>query len=370
MQKQADSLDVRILKALGIHGPRSVPKIARAIHAPVSTVRDRIKHMRARAISLFSVFTRANTYHTFVGLKKAFVFARATPGYERLLWESLKANGYWLYVIARYDRPESFYAIYGIPIDHTKEFEAFIKEIEELKIAQNIHLFWSTCIHTVNLTDDWYDFESEKWVFKWDKWIKNIESQGTSLPYTLVEPKGYPQKADMIDIIILKELEKNADCKLSDIAKLLDVSPKTVGYHFRNHVIAKGLIEGYAVLFPYFEGDSDLCCFRFDFPSHENMAKFALSLMNKPFVLNIGKIFGKNALFVQIYLPRKDFRGFTDNLSKLIREGLMKSYDYAIGDRSREAAQTISYEFLKDGSWIYNHEEHMKKLQELVANRT
>jgi DNA-binding Lrp family transcriptional regulator len=326
--------------------------------------------MRARAISLFSVFTRANTYHTFIGLKKAFVFARATPGCERLLWELFKANGYWLYLIARYDRPESLYAIYGIPIDHTEEFEAFIKEIEELKIARNIQLFWSTCIQTVNLTDDWYNYESEKWVFKWDKWTKNIESQGTSLPYTLVEPKDYPQKADMIDIIILKELEKNADCKLSDIAKLLDVSPKTVSYHYRNHVTAKSLIEGYAVLFPYFEEASDLYCFRFDFPNYENMAKFALSLMNKPFVLNIGKIFGKNALFVQIYLPRKEFRGFTDSLSKLIRDGLMKSYDYAIGDRSREAAQTISYEFFKDKSWIYSHKEHMEKLHKLVAKQS
>jgi len=366
MRKRSDPLDIRILEALGIYGPRSVAKLAKEIHVPVPTVRDRIKHMRARAIPLFSVFTRVNTYHTFVGLKKVFVFAKATPGYERLLWESLKANGYWLYLIARYDRPESFYGIYGIPIDHTEEFEHFIKEIEELKIAQNIDLFWSTCIHTVNLTDNWYDHESERWVFKWDKWIENIESQGTSLPYTLVESESYPQKADRIDIIILKELEKNAECKLSDIAKLLDVSPKTVRYHYRNHVIAKGFIEGYAILFPYFEEPSDHYCFRFDFPNYKNMAKFALSLMNKPFVLNIGKIFGKNALFVQIYLLKKEFRGFTDSLSKLIRNGLMKSYDYVIGDRSRESAQTISYEFFKDRSWIYDHRKHMEKLHELA----
>jgi len=96
------------------------------------------------------------------------------------------------------------------------------------------------------------------------------------------------------------------------------------------------------------------------------MAKFALSLEHKPFVRSISKIFGKNALFVHIYLPRGEFRGFTDSLSKLIRNGQLKSYDYVVEDSSRRELQTISYEFFKDKSWIYDHKEHMKRLHELA----
>ena len=364
MRERLDSLDVKILEALGVYGPRSISKLARRINMPTPTVRDRIKNLKSH----FSLYLQVSIYHTFIGLKKAFVFARATPGYERLLRESMKANGYWLYLTARYDTPESFYGIYGIPIDHTEEFEQFVKQIEKLRIAQSINLFWSTSIHTVNLNDNWYDHKSERWVFKWNKWIEDIESQGTSLPHTLVESKSYPQKADRIDIIILKELQKNAACKLCDIAKLLDVSPQDVQYHFKNHVIAKGLIEGYAVFLPHFEAVSDSYCFRFNFHDEKNMAKFALSLTDKPFVRSIGKIFGKTALFVHIYLPREEFRGFTDILSKLIRNGLMKSYDYAIEDPSRRELQTISYEFFKDKLWIYDHKEHLQKLHELAIS--
>jgi DNA-binding Lrp family transcriptional regulator len=361
MQKCLDSLDIKILEAMGVYGPRSISKLAKKINVPVPTVRDRAKELKSR----FSLHLHAKVYHTFIGLKKAFVFVRATSGYERLLWESLKANGYWLYLSARYDAPESFYGIYGIPIDHTKSFEQFVKQIEKLRIAQSIDLFWSTCIHTVNLTDNWYDYESERWVFEWDKWIEDIESQGTSLPYTLVESETYPQKADRIDIIILKELQKNAECKLCNIAKLLDVSPKIVQYHFKNHVIPKGLIEGYQVFLPHFEAVSDSYCFRFNFYDEKNMAKFALSLKDKPFVRSIGKILGRNGLFTHIYLPRKEFRGFTGALSKLIRNGLMRNYDYVIEDPSRKQVQTISYEFFKDRSWIYDHKKHMKRLHEL-----
>jgi len=364
MRKRLDPLDIKILEAMGVYGPRSILKLAKKINAPVPTVRDRVKQLKSH----FSLHLHMKVYHTFIGLKKAFVFARATPGHERLLWESLKANEYWLYLTARYDTPQSFYGIYGIPIDHTEEFDQFVKQIEKLRIAQNIDLFWSTCIHTVNLTDNWYDHETQQWVFEWNKWIESIESQGTTLPYTLVEPQSYPQKADRIDIIILKELHKNAECKLCDIAKLLDVSPKIVQYHFKNHVIAKGLIEGYMVFLPHFEALSDSYCFRFNFHDEKNMAKFALSLKDKPFVRSIGKIFGKSALFIDIYLPRKEFRGFTDSLSKLIRIGLLKSYDYVIEDPSRKQVQTISYEFFKDKLWIYDHEKHMKRLHELRAH--
>ena len=362
MHRQLDSLDIKILEALGIYGPRNISKLAKRINVPTPTVRDRVRDLKSH----FSLFLRTSTYHTFIGLKKAFVFARAAPGCERLLWESMKADGYWLYLTARYDIAESFYGIYGIPINHTEEFKQFVERIKKIGTAQSTHLYWSTCIHTLNLTDDWYNHESGRWIFEWNKWIETIESQGTSLPYTLVESQSYPQKADRIDIIILKELEKNAECKLHDIARLLDVSPQTVQYHFKNHVIAKDLIEGYQVFLPHFEAPSDSYCFRFDFHDKEIMARFALSLKGKPFVRSIGKIFGKHALFVHIYLPREEFRGFTDSLSKLIRNGQLKSYDYIIEDPSRRQIQTISYELFKEQSWIYDHRKHMEKLHELA----
>jgi DNA-binding Lrp family transcriptional regulator len=200
-----------------------------------------------------------------------------------------------------------------------------------------------------------------------NRWIGDIESQGRSLPHTLEEPESYPQKADRIDIIILKELQKNAECKLCDIAELLKVPSQTVQYHFKNHVTAKGLVEGYSVFLPHFESATDSYLFRFNFHDEKSMTSFALSLEDKPFVRSIGKIFGETTLFMHLYLPRKEFRGFTDSLSKLTRQGLMKSYDYAIEDLSRKEAQTIPYEFFTDRSWIYNHKEHMKRLHELRA---
>ena len=363
MRKRLDPLDIRILEALGVYGPRNITRLAREIDLPAPTVRDRLKSLRSH----FSLLVQAKVYHTFIGLKKAFVLARATPGNERLLWESMNANPYWLYLTARYDSPESFYGIYAVPVEHAGEFEQFVMQMGKLKIAQDAELFWSTCIHDVDLTGNWYDPEAKRWVFKWNEWVEDIESQGTSLPYTLIEPESYQQRADEIDIIILKELHKNAECKLTHIAKLIGASPQIVRYHFESHVIRKGLIEGYSAFLPHFETVSESYCFRFHFPDKENMAKFARSFEGKPFVRSVGKIFGDNALLVHLYLPREEFRGFTDSLSKLIRKGVVKSYDYVIEDLARKQGQTIPYKLFKNRSWVYDHKEYIERLHQISA---
>jgi len=366
MRKKLDSTDIEILEALGVYGPRNIKSLAEKIGMPVQTVRDRVKRFKSH----FSLYLQANIYHTNIGLKKAFVFAKANSGYEDLLLECLKGEGYWLYLSACYAPPQSYYGIYGVPIDHTAEFEQFVREIEKLKVAESIKVFWSTSIQTINLTDKCFDHESGKWVFDWNKWIQEIENQGTQLPYTLIESDFYPQKADKIDILILTQLEIDATIKLREIAKMLNVSPQQVQYHFSGHVMEKGLIEGYAVLLPYFDETSDIFCFRFNFDNNKDMAKFALSLQDKPFARGIGKIFGENALFVQIYLPRKEFGCFMNSLSTSIKKGLLRSYEYVIQDPSRPPQQqTISYEFFENNMWIYNHKKHMENLRNIVKSQ-
>lgn len=365
VRKQLDYTDIKILEALGVYGPRNIERLAERLGMPVQTVRDRTKRLK----SLFSLQLQANIYHTFIGLKKAFVFAKANPGFEDLLRECLKAEGYYLYLARTYTPPRGYYGIYGIPAEHTADFERFIKEIEKLNATESIKLFWSTCIQTVNLTDSWFNQKSNTWTFNWKKWVRKIDNQGTQLPATLTEPKSYPQEADIIDILVLTELEKDATIKLRDIAKMLNLSPLKVQYHFTNHVIRKGLIEGYAVLLPSFGKNSDIFCFRFDFNNSEDMAKFALSLMNKPFARGISKIFGETALFVHIHLPRKEFGDFMNTLSGLARKGFLRNYDYVIEDPSRHSEQqTISYEFFENGTWTYNHKKHLNELRSLVSS--
>jgi DNA-binding Lrp family transcriptional regulator len=358
-QARLRKVDIEVLEGLALYGPRNKSKLATSLDMPIGTLRYRINYLRSH----FSLYLQGNLYHTYLGLKKVMVFAESRPGYEDLLYQCLKSNDYWLYVSRCIAAPKCI-AIYGIPAGKEGEFEGFMGRLRELDQVCDVNFYWSTCIHNVNTTRTWFDDKTEEWIFPWDSWLKEVRVNEGNLPPTLKEIDRYPQKADQIDIIILKELEKDCTVRLKEIAKKLDMSLQRVKYHFEKHVIEEGMFEGYQIIANHYKGLSDdTYYFRFDFKTYENFKRFALSLINKPFARAMGKAYGKNQLLVQIYLPRSELRNFLEALSKLVRSGFLETYEYVIQDLAKTERQTISYEFFKDGGWEYAHEKHLEKLK-------
>jgi DNA-binding Lrp family transcriptional regulator len=365
LPKKLDDLDVKILEALSSYGPRNITEIAKKVGISIEAVRLRIK----RLSSLFWLGMSANIYHTYLGLKKAVVFFEAAPGYEDLLIEFLEIRGFCIYLTRCYGMYEGYVGIYIIPVGHETEFEEFLYEVKRLGLVRSIQTYWSTCFHTVGRTSKWFDFKSETWLFPWDEWIEEIKAKGTELPYTLIDPKEFPVKADEIDLLILKELEIDATTSLTTIAKKIGKKLQTVKYHYEKHCIGRGLIETFMIfIMPYEREISDLYFFLFKFASIEQLAKFALSLLDKPFVYIVGKIRGQNSIIAQIYLPKPEFRKFIDTLAKLIRMGLLEGYNYVVQD-IREGTwfrEELHPELFKHGIWIYDHKKHIKDLHDAV----
>jgi DNA-binding Lrp family transcriptional regulator len=368
MKKLLTNIDIKIVEALSLIGPRNMTKIAESLGISRKTLSFRIKRMASNS----HIFLRchANIYHTNLGLKKAVVFANAVPGKEQLLFECLKANGFWLYVGRSYGNREGCNAVYAIPVDHCHDFEEFIFELKRLNVARKIRIFWSTCFQGGRITGKWFDKVNEQWIFPWDEWIKEVQNAPLTLPYTLIEPKAFNNYADEIDIFILKELEKDATINLTKIADKLGITSQAAGSRFKEHIIGKGLLEGYQIFVLPFDVPSDILVFVISFYNHELMARFANSLFDKPFVVMIGKIFGENALISEVFLPRVEFRKFIDALSLLSNMKIIRDYFYIIQDLRTTSRQTISYEFFKENEWIYDHKQHIVALEALVKKQT
>jgi DNA-binding Lrp family transcriptional regulator len=366
MHKLLTGLDVRILQALCEVGPRNLSKVARVVGISRKSLEFRIKRMRSNP----QFFLRMHTaiYHTNLGLRKAVVVLEAEPGMEQLLFDCLLVNGFWLYVCRSYGIGESCTAIYAMPIEHCREFEEFINEIKRLGVAKTAQIYWSTCFQGGRITSDWFDSCKENWMFCWNDWIKEVQTQTTDLPYTLIEAKSYPNLADEIDIQMLMKLEKDATKSLSEIAKLLGISRQLAHFHFKNHLIKRNLIEGYEIfVMRYGDTHSVMVLFIISFHNYETLAKFARSLLDKFFVLTMGKILGENAFLVEVFLPTTEFRKFIDALSTLAKMKLVRNYKYAIQDLRIRRRQTISGKFFKGKSWVYNHKDYMKMLQQKVS---
>ena len=355
--------DLRILEDLATYGPRNVSEVARKLNMPAETLRKKLKRLRSQIF----LRTHVNIYHTNLGLRKAVVLAEAFSGYEDLLFNCLKQNGFWIAITRCYGMFEGCASVFTIPKIHCSEFEQFLNQIKKSGVAKNIDIFWSTCFHSVNSRSMWFDKQLGYWNLQWDDWIEEIKNEQTKLPYTLIEPEDFPILGDEIDVLMLKELEKDATVKIAKLAEMLKISPQLARYHFHEHLIGKGLIESFEVsAFHFGRGVSDFYFFIFSFDSYEKLAKFASSLLDKPFVKTLGKILGKNALYGYIYLPRLEFRNFLKALSQLVKTGFLESYRYVIQDLENSSRQTFPYEYFKNGSWIYDHKKHMENLQNVV----
>jgi hypothetical protein len=361
-QNKVRRVDVQVLEGLALYGPRNTSNVAAKLSTPTATLRRRINYLHSH----FSLFLQGNIYHTNIGLRKVAVFAQSKPGYEELLYECLKCNDYWLYVSECVGSPKCL-AIYAIPAGREKEFEGFLEKLKQMDSVCDVEFYFSTCLQNVNVTGAWFDSTSEEWVFSWDSWLKEAMTNRKRLPYTLRDPDGYPQKADWIDIMILKEFEKNSAIKLKDIAKMLGTSLQRVKYHLDNHVTKEKMFEGPQIFADHFKGLSpDTYFFRFVFNNYDSLARFASSLLDKPFVRTVGKVYGMNQLLVQVYLPRQQLRNLVGALSKLVRIGLLSTYEYVIQDMAKTQRDTIPYQLFKDNKWIYDYEAHLEKLQSTV----
>jgi DNA-binding Lrp family transcriptional regulator len=367
MPPKLDNLDIRILEGLAECGPRNITKVARELNVPRGTIISRIQRMS----SSFYLRLLTTVYHTNLGMKKAVVFAKAIPGQEDTLFNCLKANEFYIYLSRCFGMFEGCVGIYVIPVEHTGEFEDFLREVEKLGLTRGIELFWSTCFHTVNLTRSWFDDDKETWMFPWEKWLHEVSSSESELPYTLKDPQGFPLKADETDLFIIKELEKNATVSLACIAKKFGTTLQNIRYHYERHIVKHGLIETFqTAILPFDRATSDMLFFIFRFSDGEKMGKFARSLLDKPFVFILGKILNENSLVSQIYLPRLELRNFIDALSKLARMKLLENYEYVLQDLrpGKWSRETIPFELFKNGAWTYDHQQHLEAIHDLTSD--
>ena len=358
-----DELDVKILEGLSILGPRNLSKIAKNLGTPSTTVRYRVQKMLSNSL----LFLHLNPYHTYRGLKKAIVFMEATPGCEDVLLESLRVNDFWLYLARAYGPYEGCVGIWTIPKKNADEFIEFLDYLIDINVARSYEINWSTCFEGVPVLHKWFDSEKKAWFFDWESWMSDVKTIEGSLPITLIEPDDWPIKVDYTDLLIIKELEIDGRKTLTDISKKLGIPMETVKYHFREHVLKRGLVEGYQIeIYRSPSLVSESIFFKFEFDSHEKFKKFALSLHDKPFPFFMGKVLGENALLTQVYLPRWEFRRFIVAVSNLIRKGFVSNFHYVISDIFQVWRETIPYQHFVDGKWDYDPEKHRSSVRAVL----
>ena len=361
--KVMDQTNAEIIGALSKHDPRNISAISKDVGLPNSTMAFRIKKL----IENLNLEINARVDFNKIGLIRAIVFAETLPAKWNKLWKTMEDLGCLTYLTKCYGKINGCYAIFAFPASHQNQLEEYFKKLKNMNILSNFQLFWTTNLCEVHPNFKWYDFSEKKWIFQWKQWVNDINESSDSLPESLKDPEEYPIIADEKDLLLLSQLERNGVLTYEELAKNVNMNPRTVAYRYKKHLTDRKLILDHMVWFlPYPHEISDACTFVIEFENDKALAKFANTLNETPFVLSYTRVIKSKFLIVNTYIPKVEFFSFIDSLNALAENRLIKNYFHVNLTLNPHKRGGIPYKLFKDRTWKCNLEDNIKSLGEIA----
>ena len=223
----------KVVKALMECGP-SYSEISRRTKVPIPTVRY---ILRNRLPKLGFTITIAIN-HGVLGLQRYMVTLESHLS-PRYMSELLSMFGelfylrYYTYLL----KERKFLTIFTVPPKYSNDFIAFLDSLKSIQIIDDYSVKKLLYMRVLPFRVDSFDFKRGVWK---QNWFENR----FSIP-EIYEDVNISSKIDKIDLLILKELEKDAFIKYIDLARKLKLTRQTIKRHFEHVVKA---IYMYAVM--------------------------------------------------------------------------------------------------------------------------
>jgi len=358
-----DAENILILRTMKQYGPRNLLEIARKAKLPYTTVYSRVTKLE----KLGALNTRINPNYSKIGLARAMVLATPLLGREMLTREALKIPGYWLRIVRSIGDCNGYFSLHAVPLSNRRDFEIYLDQLVSRGVVKNHQIFWLGESYSPLPNFDYYSIKDRAWRFDWKAWSK-VSDASTELEHkrqAQVEASRFDKK----DLIILKEMVKDAKTTLASLTKLLAMTLPAAKYRF-DRLSANGFIEDYVIgMLPYAPDISTLCEVRLDFFKENLLAKVEKLFSRLPFVLSYSRILGLNSIAARIYIPARETINLLTFLSSMVKEGVLSTYYYMQLEPLTIQAQTFAYKDYDDKSgWRYDNRTYLETLDNLTTN--
>ena len=299
-----------------------------------------------------------------LGLVRVIVLTAAAPGYEETVAKALQLPNVWRFI----NPCEGSYttlSAHAVPFKSLRQFNRYLRNLSQNGLVTKFKVICTGDSRSNFPNFQYYDPKSRRWNFKWTEWLRGVQKQ--KVDKTIEDPQSYRMLLDKKDLLIVKELEKNARKTLADLSPMLKMSVTAVKYRF-DKLIASGIIGQYALDVHAFPVEiSAYHEIMLDFPSSQEMNRFYSSLGQLPFILSVAKVLKRNALLVRTYIPETQLMNMFTFFSELTNAGFLTSYSSLRLNFAGRRTQTISYELYDDyDGWRIELEKCTSELRKLV----
>jgi hypothetical protein len=369
-REQADSVNsrtVQLVRLLTELGP-DVPEIARRLGQFKESVRYRYKEK----ILNKGFAVQAAVDHERLGLKRVMLVADFSETYKNYAAAILTAMSEVSYVVsfAKSLIGGEYVVNLSVPSELVGEVREFLQALKERGMFAKLEIFEFDWARIVPMKPDYYDFDTGRWDFEW----QNPAPQDYEAAAFVPSKKG---KFDYIDLLIIKELQMDANKSMKEISEKLNINYKKLAWHHAAHVCGRKLLSGYTVNWMGTRYDYNL-----EKALHRKHRYFAIDFMVKdtnefesmtlrhemdrlPFLWSEGS--GRN-YFAELAVPVDYVVEGLQYLGNTARGVKEKMSIHAI-DQTEAARFTIPYSLYDPATkrWIFDREELVKKFEKLIV---
>lgn len=361
-----DEENVAILRTMKQHGPRNLLEIARKAKLPYTTVYNRVTKLENQGVLKTWVYPN----YAKIGLSRAVVLATPHPGKEIFAREALKVPGFWLKIARCLGDTNGYYSQHAVPTPNRQEFELYLEQLVERGVVKKYKILWLGEAGFPLPNFDYFKPKDRSWKFDWRGWLNSLTT-GRGKTETSRQSSTRTDEFDKRDLVILKELAKDARITLADLSKLLGLTLPATKYRF-DKLVNRGLVKEYVIdLLPFAPQISKLIDARLDFKSESSLRTFENALPDLPIVQSYSLIAGLNSMTVRIYLPQVEASNLLAFLSILVSKGVLSNYSCLAIDTMTIQSQTFSYKEYDDSKgWNYDSREYLKAVDNLLPKWT
>ena len=228
---------VQLVDLLGELGP-DVPEISRRLGQFKESVRYRYKEkILGRGFAV-----QAAVDHERLGLKRMMVILDFNKDFGVFAQSILEAMNELCYLVS-YARtlPGGQYVVnVSAPLEFFDEIGRFFVSMRDKGMFSRLEILEFDWFRRVPMKADFYDFSTGRWDFDWSGQAPTDFASASYQPSTAT-------KFDQLDLLIIKEMQMDANKSMKEISESLGLSYKKLVWHYVTHVRGRGMIRGYSV---------------------------------------------------------------------------------------------------------------------------
>jgi hypothetical protein len=234
-EKKTETID--LVKLLSEIGP-DIPEISRRLKQSKESVR----YCYEKNILNKGFSVQAKVDHQKLGLRRVIVVLDFAEEYRKFS-QSILASMNELCFLVSFARtmPEGYYiASFSTPRELVDVLKRFLNAMKEKGMFSHLDILDLDWMRVVPMKAELYDFDSGRWDFDWTAEATRDLRSSQYVPSSSA-------RFDYVDLLLIKELQIDANKSLKEISDKVEVNYKKLERHYREHVMARRLLSGYAV---------------------------------------------------------------------------------------------------------------------------